>query len=200
MNRILPLLSVTCLLGIVMSCNVYKKVTVNGDRSFDYSKYSSYAWLPNSDSTANSEYDNSTIRNNTHHFFNHCMRQREYKVDTLAPDLLFKLEWVNIPKAFDYAQLGSMPTYMEELVDYLWYPGDYSTLDEWDIDYEVKTKEYAYGAIILNIFDRKEKRLLWRGVAEGNIYDADKIYDDLHPAVHRMMKQFPIKPKKRKRP
>ena len=197
MNRIILSISVLWLFSLLMGCNVYRKVTVNGDRSFDYSQYNSYAWLPNTDSTANNEYDNSTIRRSTHNFFNHCMSQRAYEVDTLAPDLLFKLEWINIPKAFDYTRVGSVPTYLEELVDYLSYPDDYSTLEEWDIDYEIKTKEYAYGAIILNIFDRKEKRLLWRGVAEGNIYDANKIYDDLHPAVHRLMKKFPIKVKKK---
>lgn len=124
------------------------------------------------------------------------MRQREYQVDTLAPDLLFKLEWVNIPKAYNYAEIGSIPTWKQDLIDN-WYFDDFASLEEWDIDYELKTKEYAYGAIILNIFNRQEKRLLWRGVAEGNIYDADEIYDDLYPAVHRLMKKFPIKPKKK---
>ena len=198
MTRTAILLFTIAVAFIITGCNVYRKVTVNGDRSFDYSQYSTYAWLPNTDSTANSKYDNSTIRNSTHHFFNHCMRQREYKVDTLAPDLLFKLEWVNIPKAFDYAEIGSVPTWKQDFIDN-WYHDDFAALDSEDIDYELMTKEFAYGAIILNIFDRKEKRLLWRGVAEGNIYDAEKIYDDLHPAVHRMMKYFPIKPKKANR-
>ncbi|OEK03060.1 hypothetical protein BFP97_16710 [Roseivirga sp. 4D4] len=124
------------------------------------------------------------------------MRQRAYEIDTLAPDLLFKLEWVNIPKAFDYAEIGSVPTWKQDFIDN-WYHNDFKALDEEDIDYEIKTKEFAYGAIILNIFNREEKRLIWRGVAEGNIYDAEKIYDDLHPAVHRLMKKFPIKVKKK---
>lgn len=196
MKRIILSISVLWLFSLLTGCNVFKKVTVNGDRSFDYSEYNSFAWLPSADSTKNNAYDNSTIRNSTRLFFNHCMRQRAYQVDTLAPDLLFKLEWVNIPKAFDYAEIGSVPTWKQDQIDN-WWPGDYGALEEWDIDYEVKVKEFAYGAIILNIYDRQEKRLLWRGVAEGDIYDADKIYDDLHPAVHRLMKKFPIKPRKK---
>jgi len=196
MKKIIFNLFTIWLLSLAVGCNVYRKVTVNGDKSFDYSEYSSYAWLPSADSTQNNAYDNSSIRNSTRLFFNHCMREREYQVDTLTPDLLFKLEWVNIPKAYSYAEIGSIPTWKQDLIDN-WNHDDYDALDEWDIDYEMKTKKFSYGAIILNIFDRQEKRLLWRGVAEGDIHDADKIHDDLHPAVHRLMKKFPIKPKKK---
>ena len=50
------------------------------------------------------------------------------------------------------------------------------------------------GAITLNFIDRKNKKLIWTGTAEGDIYDPGMINKDLHPAVHRILDEYPVKP------
>ena len=49
------------------------------------------------------------------------------------------------------------------------------------------------------MYDRSNKKLIWTGTAEGNIYDTRYFQDEIHPAVHDIIKSFPIKPNKRVR-
>ena len=57
------------LIGI-FGCNVYTVTSSYYDRSIDFTKYSTFAWLPDSgitarqDSFRNTAYDNDIIRNN----------------------------------------------------------------------------------------------------------------------------------------
>jgi hypothetical protein len=46
--------------------------------------------------------------------------------------------------------------------------------------------------------DRKLNRLVWSGTAKGDIYDPEYIDKDIHPAVLRIMKKFPVKEIKEK--
>ncbi len=43
------------------------------------------------------------------------------------------------------------------------------------------------------MYDRKLKKLVWTGSAEGDIYDPRYIQFDVHPAIDRIMKKFPVK-------
>ena len=43
------------------------------------------------------------------------------------------------------------------------------------------------------MIDRQTNHLVWEGVAQGDLYDLKAMHEDLHPAIHKMMKQFPIK-------
>mgnify|MGYP003425293804 FL=1 len=55
------------------------------------------------------------------------------------------------------------------------------------------TKTYVKGTITINMYDRKLKKLVWTGSAEGDIYDPRYIQFDVHPAIDRIMKKFPVK-------
>jgi hypothetical protein len=57
----------------------------------------------------------------------------------------------------------------------------------------VHRQTYVRGSITVNMFDRKLKKLAWAGTAEGDIYDPSYIQDDVHPALNRIMKKFPVK-------
>src|SRR5690606_487555 len=55
-------------------------------------------------------------------------------------------------------------------------------------------QEYVNGAITLNFIDAKTKKLVWSGTAEGDIYDPSQISKNIHPAVHNILVQYPVKP------
>ena len=60
--------------------------------------------------------------------------------------------------------------------------------------YTTQKVEYVDGAITLNFIDRKQNKLVWSGTAQGDIYDASAIADNLHPAIHDILKDYPVKP------
>jgi hypothetical protein len=70
--------------SLLRGCGVYTKITSDYDRSVDFTKYKTFAWLPNKD-TAQGEYNNQIIRNNTRNYFTHCM-EREDEI-ALIPDV-----------------------------------------------------------------------------------------------------------------
>jgi hypothetical protein len=49
------------------------------------------------------------------------------------------------------------------------------------------------GSITLIFIDRKINKIVWRGKAEGDIDDPLHINEDLHPAVHGMTGEYPVK-------
>ena len=53
--------------------------------------------------------------------------------------------------------------------------------------------KYAHGGAKLTAIDSQTNRIVWEGLAQGDLYDPNIMYDDLHPSIHKMMKRFPIK-------
>jgi hypothetical protein len=56
------------------------------------------------------------------------------------------------------------------------------------------TDTHMNNSVTLNVVDAKEKKLLWIGSVEADIYDPSVIERDIHPAVEKLMMRFPVKP------
>ena len=186
----------------VVSCNVYKDVQIFRDRSIDFEKYETYAWLPEKESNRQSEYNSDFIRQKTRNYFGHCMAQRKLKPDTINPQLLLQIEWLSHARTVEVPVTPGLPEYYD--ADYYnaptiyLYNGKISGKSDGYIDYQDKEiVTYAHGGAKLTAIDRKTSDIVWEGVAQGDLYDPNVMYDDLHPAIHKLMKKFPIKiPKK----
>ena len=184
----------------------YNAVSSDYDRSVDFSKYKTFAWLPDKADTANTRYNNEIIRNNIRNYFGQCMSDRGYIFDGESPDLLLQLVITNAKKE---RVISSYPSswyyrpyyfgshyyspysygyyyryYPSYGYGYSGYPG-YSTTQK---------QEYVNGSVTLNLIDRKANKLVWSGTAEGDIYDPSHISHDLHPAVHSLLNEYPVKP------
>lgn len=200
---ILNIITITLLFGC---SSTYNTVSSDYDRSVDFTKYATFAWLPDKADTTNTSYNNEIIRNNIRNYFGQCMSDRGYNVNLENPDLLLQLVITNAkkertvtsyPSSYYYSPyyFGSYyyspyrfnyyynyyPSYG---YGYSGYPG-YSTTQK---------QEYVNGSITLNLIDRKQNKLVWSGTAEGDIYDPSHISNDLHPAVHNILNQYPVKP------
>lgn len=186
------------LVPVLASCNVYQDVLVTKDKSVDFSQYETYAWLPEKENTTYSNYDNDFIRQKTRNFFGHCMAERQLKPDTINPDLLLQVEWlshareVEVPHVNDYPDYNSIDSYNAPTV-YI-YDGKLSGEPGWNQEYsKPEVVKYAHGGAKLTAIDRKTNHIVWEGLAQGDLYDPNIMYSDLHPAIHKMMKRFPIK-------
>lgn len=210
------LLVIAIALSFFSACSTYNNFYSDYDRSVDFTKYRTFAWLPDAneplapgDTGIDQRYDNDIIRNNTKNYINHCFSNRSFQVENKAPDLLLELVLLNEKKehvlsypSYDYSSYYYNNSYYYPYY-YPYY--DYFTYNSWDYypssSYtQTYKQEYVEGTIILNIYERERKKLVWTGVAEGNIYDPSYIQYDIHPAVHRIIEQFPIKSKVEVRP
>lgn len=210
--------SVLCL----TKCGVYSDIYSEYDRSTDFSKYKTFAWLPDSgmtiraDTFRNSAYDNDVIRNNAKNYINHQLVERGMRINPDDPDALFQLVLLNekkqriitdfpayYPGPYYYGTFRHYPYYFDGRTYYpYYYPYyDYYTFYGWGCAnmycnpniYTYK-QTYVKGTIIINMFDQKNKKLIWTVSAEGNIYDPSTVKEEVDPAIRKMMKKFPVKP------
>lgn len=192
------------------ACGAYTNIYSYADHTADFTKYKTFAWLPDSGMTAkkdsfrNSAYDNDIIRNNAKNYIAHALSDRGLRVQVDAPDVLMQLVLHNErQQVVRQSPLYFSPYYYHNRVYYpFYYPYyDYYTYYGWGCqdtycDYPPSVRQtYVQGTITINMFDRKLKKLVWSGSAQGDIYDPSYVQEDVHPAINRIMKKFPIKPR-----
>ena len=188
----------------VAGCSTtYTAVSTDYDRSVNFGQYKTFAWLPDKADAVNSPYNNEIIRNNIRNYLGLCMSDRGYAFDSENPDLLLQLVITNAkkervlttyPAAYYYRPyyFGSLyyspypyHYYYQYYPTFTYaYPGVAST----------EKQEYVEGAITLSFIDTKRRQPVWTSTAKGDIYDPSHIIRDLHPAVHRIIESYPVKP------
>lgn len=203
-------LSIVGVLVSIFGCsNTYRNIYTNYDKSIDFEQYSTFAWAPDSgkadtDKPDDMAYDNDIVRNNAKNYITTCLTKRGYLVDIDSPDLVIQLVILNEKKekvvtyrthtymGYYYYSPFYFPYYYPYYRFYTWHRWSYPPF--WDDQTTTYTKTYVKGTIIINMFDRKEEKLVWTGSAEGDLYDPSYIHFNVHPAIDRIMAQFPVKP------
>lgn len=192
---------------VLVGCSTtYNAVSTDYDRAINFSQYKTFAWLPDKADTANTPYNNEIIRNNIRNYFGQCMSDRGYQFDGESPDILMQLVITNAKKERVITSYPSSyyyrPYYFGSFY-YTPYPYGYYYRHYPSYGYgysgfpgysTTQKQEYVNGSITLNFIDRKNNKLVWTGTAEGDIYDASHISHDLHPAVHSILNEYPVKP------
>lgn len=208
MNSLLKNLMMVCIVISTVRCGTYQDIYYNYDRNVDFTRYETFAWAPDSAVVSkgepeNTAYDNDIVRNNTKNYITHRLSERGYLVNIDSPDLIVQLVLLNEKKervvtyhthlysGYYFYNRHYFPYYYPYYRYYTWYGWRYPPF--WDDHVTTYTKTYVKGTITINMFDRKLKKLVWTGSAEGDIYDPVYIQYDVHPAIDRILKKFPIK-------
>jgi len=182
---------------------MYHDISANSDINTDFSKYRTFAWLPDQMDTTDLPYNNEIIRNNIRNYFGQSFAERGYKIELDSPDVLLRVMITNkkkeqlisySPNPYPYYYCNyyfGSSYYSPYNFDYYYrYHNDYC----YPPQYFTEKQEYIEGAIILNVIDRKKNKLVWSGAAKGDIYDPSYINANIHPAVEAIMKKYPVKP------
>lgn len=194
---------------IAASCNTLRTTYTNYDRSVDFNRYETFAWVPDSaEETAFQQepgaFDNDIVRNNAKNYITHSLTQRGYLLDVESPDLLVQLVLLDEKKErivtyYSHRYMGYyfyspfyFPYYYPYPRFYTWH--GWAQPPFWDYESTTHTRTYVRGTITVNVYDRYLKRLIWTASAEGDIYDPSYIHFDVHPAIDRIMREFPLKP------
>ena len=204
MKKIL-FLSTSVIIAIMMiGCgSTYNLVSSDYDKSVDFTKFKTFAWLPDKADTVNTPYDNQIIRNNIRNYLGQCMSDRGYSVDLENPALLLQLVITNAKKESVTTSYQSSnyyrpyyygSSYYSPYQHNYYYRGYQSYNYSYPSTITSQKQEYVEGAITLNFVDSKTKQLVWTGTAKGDIYDASYISSNLHPAVHTIIEEYPVKP------
>ena len=194
---------------LTVSCSTYRNVYSDYDKSIDFSQYTTFAWAPDSTMEERTDhdvtrFDNDIVRNNAKNYVSHALTQRGLLIDIESPDLVLELVLLNEKKELITYHTHRYMGYYYYSPFYFpyYYPyPQYYTWDGWgyynpflDPEARTVTKTFMKGTVIINMYDRKLQRLVWTGSAEGDIYDPSYIHFDVHPAIDRIIKEFPVKP------
>ena len=195
------------LIVVLAGCGTtYNAVSSDYDRSVDFTQYKTFAWLPDKADTANTRYNNEIIRNNIRNYFGQCMSDRGYNADLESPDLLMQVVITNAKKERVVTSYPSSYYYSPYYYGshyylpyrfgyyYNYYPSYGYGYSRYSGYSTTQKQEYVNGSITLNLIDRKANKLVWSGTAEGDIYDPSHISHDLHPAIHSILNEYPVKP------
>lgn len=184
------------------ACNVYNQINSTVDPAVNFDKYKTFAWLTDKADTANSPYNNEIIRNNIRNYFSKEMSDRGFEVNLEQPDLLLELAVKNEPHTvrrvyqddYYYNRYYFRSIYFSPFTRryyYVLYPNYYYSNPNPRIEFD----SHINNSVTLNVIDANGHKLLWTGSVQADIYDPAVIQKDIHPAVVKLMKQFPVKPK-----
>lgn len=192
----------TLLIFIVAGCRIYTKIATSTDVNTDFSKYKTFAWLPDKIDSINQPYNGEIIRNNIRNYVGQSFAQRGYSVNLEKPDLLLQMVLSNQKKEkvviYSYPgpyyncryYYGSI-YYFPYLYDYYY---NYYDSYCYPPNYSPQSIEYVESSITLNVIDRLQNKMIWSGTAKGNIYNPANVNKNIHPAVKAIMKKYPVKP------
>jgi hypothetical protein len=186
---------------VFSACNAYTNISSTTEPQANFSQYKTFAWLADKTDTINSHYNNEIIRNNMRNYFGKEMSDRGFRVNVEQPDLLLELvvqnethiEWRVQRDNYYYAPYYYRSRYFspyERRYYYTRFPDYYYTRP----NRQVYTDKHIDNTVTLNVVATKEQKLLWSGTVQADIYDPSVIQKDIHPAIIKLMKQFPVKP------
>jgi len=187
------ILALTMLLS---GCMTFTNMKVRYDKEIDFNKYKTYAWLPDADRAGDNDFDNDFIRQRIRNYIGHCLSERQYVADTLQPDLLVRTRWMAEARELTMPDLTDRPFYYNSI--YYADPFTIRISPRGKIDYtnrypitNAKKQTYYHSGVEVLFIDAKTQEVIWNGFTSDDIYDPRVIYKELHPSVHRMMKQLP---------
>lgn len=221
MTNIKPILITLIVATFFSGCRTYKVLDSDYDKSIDFSLYKTYSWLPDKDDEFSENHD-SIIHNNIKNYFSNHFANFGYKADTENPDLLFEQVIVNAKKTRTYTELHpAIPNYNYQSNPYYTptpNPYGYTKSQSYNYNYkkqnytrnkgyvykpatmkyrnETHTEEYIESTFTLNAIDRKKNELVWTCTIQANIYNDIYVESGIHPAVHLILKTYPVKKKK----
>jgi hypothetical protein len=193
------LMQVLFLMAACSSVQTYS----DADKSADFYKYHSYAWLQRSDSVQDIFYSNELIEKNIKYYTDQEMTARGYVQDSYNPDLLLEYHTMLEKKQ----QTVSNPVYSTPSYPYSPYYGAYGYNPAFPysyyntpylIGYNTQQIEYNEGTLVVDVIDRRKNQLIWRGWSVGTVNDEQSLEKELPKDIKKIFKKYPIPSPKKK--
>ncbi len=145
------------------------------DPETDFSRYSSYDWLPKAEKAGMAGVKDPLIGKRVARDIEDEMNKTGFHKNTSGKPDLFVVYHGNVRDRVEVTQWG-----------YSYGRGPY-----WS-KRRLETYRYKQGTLAIDLIDAKTKELVWRGVAITRLEKGGK-YDDIDTAVHNILRDFPPK-------
>ena len=193
---------------LLASCGgTFQNISSNYDHLANFTVYKSYAWLNKDLPHTETPYDNEIVENNIKNYVDKELENRNLIANANAPDLLFELILSDKEKVrttttpiYSPPQYSAYPSTSYRYYspqNYRWNPHGYSNYNYTRPGYQIGNRviktPYNRSTITINVFDRKSNRLIWAGTAKGDVYDDNYKQEDIHPAIIKILNQYPVK-------
>lgn len=150
-------------------------VDVDYDRAHDFSTYKKYKWINQKDKDpSKSEYKNDLNR----------------KRFALAIESNLKAKGFTRTKDDDFDFSVVYHLRFEKKLDVTSYGYKYYPATGYKEQY-VQTRTYEQGSIIFDVVDKNNKILVWRGVAEGVLYESNDPEYIINRSIEAILRDFP---------
>ncbi|WMJ73542.1 DUF4136 domain-containing protein [Cytophagaceae bacterium ABcell3] len=166
----------------------------------DYGQFQTYAWLPLPDTALNKEHsliNNEILVESIRQAVDSEMESRGFEVDVDSPDVLLLIHTMleDRQELIDASPLYSTYGY--------YYPGIFTgPMHPFYYDrfytmpfvegYGIRQVEYTEGAMVVDMIERDENRLVWRGWMEKRITNPDRLQRNIPEHVAKIFEGFPL--------
>lgn len=177
-------------------CTAYQYYAIESPGAA-FPKYRTFAWLPPADTTTHySDIADERIKDEV----TAQLEKRNLKLETSQPDLLIRYTiqvmdkvryynhpvYVYGPRAIFYGvNRNRYGRYF-----YFHYPGDFIVY----MGDEIERVPYREGTLIIDLIERKSKKVIWRGYGVGDVDNPETAVNDIPRVVEGIMNKLPIVP------
>jgi hypothetical protein len=194
MSRSIKILSLFALIGLfgLGGC-----ATVDMDRSADFSKYKTFAWLPAEIKVGvNPKYNSDLINRNIKYAVETEFAKRGI-AKTTKSDADFLIGYHTYTEKKERTTGGNYGAYP-------FYPyyggwgwgwrsfGMMPYYGGWGS--QPRTYSFTEGTLIIDVVDNQTKQLVWRGAVDGDVENVARLQKRIQKGVEAIMKKYPARP------
>jgi len=185
--------------SLMTNCSGKLQTTGTLENGVTLDKYSTYAWVAPHNPNEKTRTDDKRYAPMIRRLSDEALNKKGMKLDTLAPDALFSFD-TRVEERVKYSTSPlSNPTYYYGCPGY--YPGFYVGPAYYENTApipggEVLPEEYDEGMLIIQMFDTKSKKVLWRGFAGQPLTAKTNVEAVIKAAVRGVFNKLPVKNKK----
>jgi len=162
----------------------------------DLKNFRTYAWLPAGDTVWNDFEKDAVVSEEIRNRINKELQEVGYTMDAENPDFLVlvhttydtEIDLQQLPSSYNYygpgfytGTWGSWGTY--------YYP-NYHTIG-YVYGPQISAVEYTEGRIVIDLIDRRNNEIVWRGTSRDAIYD-DELMEEMAEEVDHIFDEFPV--------
>lgn len=196
---ILAIFSYTVLIIFFANCSGSLKTSGKTENGVTLGNYKTYAWIAPHNPEDSSRKDDKRYAPFIRQLTEQALTKKGMKLDAQQPDAVFAFD-TRVEERVKYSKAGmSNASYYYGGAGY--YPGVYVGAAYYDNSAiipagEVLPEEYDQGMLVIQMFDAKTKKLLWRGYAEKTLTAKSNVEADIKKAVKDIFMDLPVKHKK----
>lgn len=180
-----PYFLIVLLAGVAaLACSTLR-VSTDYDPAVDFAKFHTYAWLPEEPTpTGSPRLDSPLLHERIRKAVDRALEAKGFQ-RTETPDFLVRFDLTSQRKL-------DVSTYNSSF---------YRGYGYWVSIPQTEVREYEEGSLVIDVIDREEKKVVWRGIGqrrlrgEGTPQDPEELQKRADEVAASVLKSFPPQPK-----